>query len=551
MAQQQKTFVLQLAITITLLLTLSACSGSGQPGDIEPVNDLPTPTATLASDNSSSAADSSSQETTSEQPASTEESTPVESLPEAADFSISGGVVGFCDSLKITGGGEYVLESCKRDAVTGPLDPADLEILQNWLANFTAFQVATENNSGGTDSLTSALVFNGIGTTEPDEAQKQMAVEWFNGLFIRLWPQEVEAPPTPTPTEVGADGLCPNVTRPALIIADFQNPGNLTVVDPNTLTECNIALEQTPSGRIMTAAGNIYYPVFDPDTEMMTIWQVSASGVQTPLEFTSISMAGAGPFTYIISDDGSKIAWARTGINPDVDPSIFRNDMWAANIDGSNQVTLIDQSENSQKQFVVPIRFSPGGSELFYAVQSDAQGFDLSGRFGSVYTILVTGGTGQLIFVCPSAENPICISDITPDGTALAYIDRASSEVRVVSRDGNQLAALQAPVTEFVGSALFGHTGNLAFVSAVFEQQSEDAPPVPNPGIISFVSAPYADQPQTLLSDNTVVTLWEWLDETRLAYGSLDEVGNVGTSVVNIDGQSSEISPNYALAVLR
>jgi len=163
----------------------------------------------------------------------------------------------------------------------------------------------------------------------------------------------------------------------------------------------------------------------------------------------------------------------------------------------------------------------------------------------------VTGGTGQLIFVCPSAENPICIGDISPDGSTLAYIDRASGEVRVISRDGNQLAAMAAPLTEYVGSALFGPTGNLAFVSAVFEQQSEDMPPMPNPGMISFVPPPYTDQPQTLLSDNSVVTLWEWLDETRLAYGSLDTVGNVGTSIVTIDGQASEISPNYALAVLR
>jgi len=547
----QKKIVLHLVITAILMLILTACGGADQPGDIEPVKDLPAPTATLATESFSTEADSPLPETTSESSAPTEESASVEFSLEVVNFSISGGVVGFCDTLTITVGGEYILESCKRDRVTGTLELADLEILQNWLANFTAFQVMFEDNPGGADSLTTTLVFTGQGTTEPDESQKQMAAEWFNSLFIRLWPQEVAAPPTPTPTEIGVDGLCPNVARPALVVADFQNPGNLTVVDPNTLAECNVALEQTPSGRIMAAAGNIYFPVFDPDTETMTIWQLSAAGEQTPLEFTSTSMVGAGPFTFVVSDDGAKIAWARTGINPDVDPPIFRNDLWAANSDGSNQVTLIEQSENSQKQFVVPIRFSPDGSELFYAIQPDGQGFDFSGRFGSVYSIPVTGGAGQLIFVCPSAENPTCVGDVSPDGNSLAYIDRASGEVRVVSRDGNQLAAVQAPLTEFVGSAVFGPTGNLAFVSAVFEQQSDDAPPVPNPGIISFVAPPYTGQPQTLLSDNSVVTLWEWLDETRLAYGSLDEVGNVGTSLVTLDGQVSEISPNYALAVLR
>jgi len=554
---QQKNFVLHLVPTLILLLVLAACGSSGQPGDIKPVKDLPAPTAISAADGAPAETDSSAPETTSEPPAPTEETAPVDSVSPveppavAANFTISGGVVGFCDTLTVTTGGEYNLESCKRDRTTGTLEAADLKILQNWLANFTTFQLSFEDNPGGVDSLKTTLNFSGLGTTEPDESQKQMAVEWFNGLFIRLWPQVVEAPPTPTPTEIGADGLCPNVARPALIIADFQNPGNLTVVDPNTLAKCNVALEQTPSGRIMTAAGNIYYPVFDPATETMTVWKLSATGEQTPLEFTRISMAGAGPFTFIVSEDGAKIAWARTGINPDVAPPIFRNDLWAANSDGSDQVVLIEQSENSQRQFVVPIRFSPDGSELFYAVQPDGQGSDFSGRFGSVYSVPVTGGAGQLIFVCPSAENPICVGDISPDGNTLAYIDRANGEVRVVSRDGTQLAAVPAPLTEFVGSALFGPTGNLAFVAAVFEQQSEDMPPLPAPGIISLVTPPYTGQPQTLLSDNSVVTLWEWLDETRLAYGSLDTVGNLGTSIVTIEGQAGEISPNYALAVLR
>jgi hypothetical protein len=88
-------------------------------------------------------------------------------------------------------------------------------------------------------------------------------------------------------------------------------------------------------------------------------------------------------------------------------------------------------------------------------------------------------------------------------------------------------------------------------VSAKLTQQDKDKPPLPNPGTISLVEPPYTGQPRVLVSDNTVATLWEWLDATRLAYGAMDEFGNVGTAIVTTEGQVTPISPNYALAVLR
>jgi hypothetical protein len=470
----------------------------------------------------------------------------------AIAFNISGGIAGFCDSLTVSTGGDYVWQSCNGKSLNGGLEQGDLDVLQPWLTDLTAFQLLFEDNPGGPDNLTRELVFNGTGSTEADEAQKQVIFDWVNGLFIRLRPQAVEAPPTPTPAGIGPDGLCPNVNRPAVIIADFHNPGNLTVMDPNSLVECNVALQQAPSGRIMTASGNIYYPAFDPDTQTITIWQLNPAGEQTPLAFTTVTMELFGPFTFALSGDGSKIAWGRTVINPDLDPPIYRYDLWTANIDGSNQVTLLAQVENSEKRFVEPIRFSPDNHELYYTLQPDGVGVSVSGRFDNIYTMPVVGGPPQLIFACPTAQNPICIGDLTPDGSALAYTQPNVGEVSVIDRNGNLLATLAAPATDYVGPAIFGPTGNLAFVSATLSPASDDTPPLPNPGYISFIGPPYSGQPRILLTNNRVVALWEWLDENRLAYGAVDEGGNVGTAVVTIDGQIIELSPtNYALAVLR
>jgi hypothetical protein len=145
----------------------------------------------------------------------------------------------------------------------------------------------------------------------------------------------------------------------------------------------------------------------------------------------------------------------------------------------------------------------------------------------------------------------ICIGDIASDGNALAYVQPGQGVVVVVS-DGTQLAPITPPATDYVGSPVFGPTGNLAFVSATLSEAGEQALPQPNPGHLSLISPPYAGELKTLVSDNSVATAWEWLDENRLIYGMFDqESGNTGTALVTIEGQQVKLSPNFALAVLR
>jgi dipeptidyl aminopeptidase/acylaminoacyl peptidase len=338
-----------------------------------------------------------------------------------------------------------------------------------------------------------------------------------------------------------------------MLIANYDNPGGLIVIDPDNQARCDVLLEPAPFGRIMTAAGNIYYPAFDPDAQTVTIWQLSSTGEQAPLTFTTVDMAQFGPFSFALSSDGTKIAWARTDINFEVEPPLYRNDLWVANIDGSEQVTLVDQVENTEKRYLEPVQFSPDNSKLSYALQPDGLdgSIEISGRYDNIYSISVAGDQPQLIFACPTAETPICIGDLAPDGNTLVYTDPEAAEVRVISRDGNLINALTPPATDYIGPAIFGPAGKLAFVSATHSQTTSDDLPLPSPGHISLIEPPYSGQPRILLSDNSVATVWEWLDESRLAYGSIDEFGNVGTTIVTIDGQVTELSRNYALAVLR
>ncbi|GAB4435367.1 MAG: hypothetical protein Fur0044_32620 [Anaerolineae bacterium] len=280
------------------------------------------------------------------------------------------------------------------------------------------------------------------------------------------------------------------------------------------------------------------------------MWQLSPTGEQTPLPFTSVDMAEFGPYNFTVSAEGGKIAWSRAVVSTEADPPLYRSDLWVAGMDGSNQIALLEGVEQPLS-YVEPIRFSADQSTLYYALQPDGLGgamFSFSGRYNSVYSLPVSGGEPRPIFACPEGQ-AICIGDISPDGV-LAYV-QAGQGVTVLGSDGQPLVTITSPATDFIGSPVFGPSGNLAFVSATLAQANEQELPRPNPGVISLVTPPYTGEVKTLVSDNSVTMAWEWLDENRLLYGTMDEAANLGTAVVTLEGQTRSLSPNFALAVLR
>lgn len=553
MPNSLKTSLFLLALAVIML---SACGGANRSNDIAPVGAANVPAATSlppATAPVQAALPTQTQVMTA----------PANPAPQAAasagpvvpvlNFKVSGGIAGFCDDLTLDSAGNYVLRrACAQPAeITGTLIPPDFEALNTWAKSAASFQYKSEDNPGGPDNMAVELVFTGQGAAQPDEAQQQAILDWTNSLLVRIRPQAVAPPPTPEPLVIGPEGLCPEIKRPAVLVIDFERPGGIFMVDPATQVTCNFQLSQPPYGRIVTAAGNIYYAVYDPEAKTVTVWQLTPAGQQTPLAFTQVNMEEFGPYNFTVSDDGGKIAWSRAVINMESDPPIYKNDLWAANIDGSGQVTLLDQAEQA-RSYVEPVRFSTDGSTLYYALQLDGVGgmlFSFSGRYNSIVAVPGSGGEPRVLFTCPE-DQPICIGDIAPDGSALAYVQSGQGVV-VLGSNGQPITTVIPPATEYIGTPVFGPTGNLAFVSATLEQSDEQAIPRPNPGTISLVTPPYTGEVKTLLSDNTVTTTWEWLDENRLLYGTMDEQANIGTSIVTLDGQTSTLSPNFALAVLR
>lgn len=530
-----------------LLLTFTACGGSDRTDDAAPLpEELPASTQPTPAE--SAPAETASSETIPEADPAT--ATPAEQPAEVITFNLSGGIIGFCDTLTVDPAGNYRLERCGEAPLSGSLPPDDLEILQSWSGELAPFEIVREDNPGGPDNLVSELAFRGRGDDTVGEARQQAIFDWVNGLLIRVRPQPVAAPPTPEPTEIPPGGLCPQVSRPAMLLADIEDPSRLILADAGG-EQCDIVLPQLPFGRLVTAGGYIYYPALNPDTDTVTVWQLGPDGAHIPLNFTAVTMEQYGPFHFTVSPDRRRIAWAQTGVDETSDPPLYYNSLWVANLDGSELTPLLERVENVEQRYLEPVRFGPDQADLFYALQTDRGGgtiFDYNGRYDSLYSIPVGGGEGQLLFACPvGEERPVsCIGDISPDGRRLAVSRPEEGVVHIVGLAGEAAASLTPPATDFVGPALFGPTGHLAFVSAALAEGGAVAT-----GYLSLVEPPYTAEPATLLADSTVATIWEWLDGEQLAYGTLDDEGNIGTAIITVDGEQTDLAATFPLAVLR
>jgi len=122
----------------------------------------------------------------------------------------------------------------------------------------------------------------------------------------------------------------------------------------------------------------------------------------------------------------------------------------------------------------------------------------------------------------------------------------------VLNREGGLINTLVLPAKDYVERTAFAPNGNMAFLSASLVQAADGEPPQPNPGYISFVAPPYTEQPQTLLSDNSVGTMRGWLDDNRLIFGALDQDGTMSTAVIDTSGQIIQLpTSNMAVGVLK
>jgi hypothetical protein len=371
----------------------------------------------------------------------------------------------------------------------------------------------------------------------------------------------------PTPPATASVGYCPQIKRPALLFPGDEygtEKGHLLLFDFTSQAECQVPFYPALTYRydLVSAAGHIYYPVFDPATQATVIWHFDTGGTSRPLPFTRLNKQSPVDQLFVPSSDGRLIAWAQNETNYEVNPPLTSSNLWVAQIDGSNQRPLLTKYQNSAERGLELIRFSPDNQTLYFALQPLSSGggrYAFTGRYDNLYHIPVTGGQPELVFACPKDELD-CIGDIAPDGQAFVYTQTNDllpdgslngGVIQVQSLDGALINTLTPPGVNYVGYPFFGPAGDLAFFSAKLVDSGKGFL-LTRPGYISLVAPPYTGQPQTIFSDDSVGLLEGWLDEQHLIYEIYDnEASYLRSAIVTTSGQTSLLPPKERLGLLR
>lgn len=371
--------------------------------------------------------------------------------------------------------------------------------------------------------------------------------------------QPTIAPPA-VPTQDGQTAvltplvpLCPEVPRPALVLNEVGTEGeSVTLSSLDGTARCSVPLGTALRSTVSAAAESLFYvgDTGEPAT-VQSVWELGGDGTPRPLEFTGISVAAGAPgyYTFAVSPDGKKIAWAVAVPEMADSGTLFRNSLWVANRDGSEQVTLFSD-EPTPDFYISPLRFTPNGEELLYTLAPMGMGGSWNafvGRHQAVYAMPTTGGEATLLFDCGSIGQMLCIGDVTDDGNTLAYVDISTHQLVVLNRDGSLLSELPGPDGEYMGYPTFNARGDLAYMSALLQESQASGLPLPAPGTIYQAPAPYT-APTPIISAPGIGTLWDWVEPDTLGFFRLEE-GESGLGLVSLAGEM-RLTNEFPVAVL-
>jgi hypothetical protein len=346
---------------------------------------------------------------------------------------------------------------------------------------------------------------------------------------------------TATSATTPAAAFCPEVPRPAAIL--FVPGEKYVVVDPQSGQSCDLPFPVELPGILQVADEHLYF--HSAEGNILTVTRLAPDGTVTPLPFTARDITQGNLYlAFLISDDGITIAWSYAGVSPD-DSNMIVTEMWVADAATgqiSAQVTEsipLDQGARS----LVPVRFSPDNSTLFYTRQPVGIGGAWSsfvGRYDNLFSMPVAGGESTPIFDCAEVAELLCLGDfhlVEGQVGTLAYTDGEAGAIVVLSGQGETLNTLPVEAN-YVGYPTFSPSAELAFYSA--ELPEDDI--FPTAATIHRVAPPTAPA-EVSASDANMLLPQRFVNDTQLLVSYTAEDGSSGVAVVDlVDGSLQHLS---------
>lgn len=359
---------------------------------------------------------------------------------------------------------------------------------------------------------------------------------------------EVEVPtPAPRPTAEPVAAFCPEVARPSLFLFVPNEPYQL--FDPASGQNCQLASLNSEVLMPRFGGGDLFYAMRGVDT--LGVYRLQPGGEPEALPAASV-MIQEGTYVdlnYIVSDDGTMMAWSVIGPG-EADQTL--SDLFVASVSSEGEVPVIALVSQSRPEprALQPVRLSADNSVLYYTLAPMGIGgswIGFTGRYDNLYAAPAAGGPPTLIFDCQELGLTLCLGDFQVHENELlmlAYVDnREEGTVVLLNGEGQEINRL-TPGGDYLGYPTIGPAGELVFYSAELTEESllpqaatlyRVAPPTGPAEVLA--SVPQLLPPQRFLNDSTIVVGY-----------ARDEM-SWGIALVNVLGEMQVIE-EYPNAVL-
>ena len=397
----------------------------------------------------------------------------------------------------------------------------------------------------GSDAPTAAATQPPVAAQPTAEPQVQPTAETRPTAEPQVQPA-AEVLPSPAPAV-----LCPDLPRPALIV---NNGPAFEAVDAASGTRCDLGLPSATAYPQATGEA-VYFVLFDHDAGSSAVYRSGASGPAEPLESTRVTNDVHYLLRFALSADGRQLAWAQMQPAEDPNATELPASLWIGDAGGGAATAVFENVPGGQMRIVSPIRFSADGQTLFFTWEPVGLGgmwASFNGRYDNLYRVPAGGGEPLKVFDCADADLFLCLGDFRDDGT-LAYIDTGKT-IHVNGPDGAELAAV-ATASDYAGYPTFSPAGDL-FYSEAMVDESEEMMPLPAPGTIYRLDAPYSGTPAVVASgDGLLLSAMRdvFLDGDHVAVNTA-EGEQWGLGLMDAAGAIARIEPfpnAYLAGILR
>jgi hypothetical protein len=233
-----------------------------------------------------------------------------------------------------------------------------------------------------------------------------------------LPPTETPEPlPTATPEPEGTGG---GGVDTFVILANLRtDPAQLIVADPVTGDTISTftAVGLTELSTVKVGGPFIFYL----DSNTQKIMRVGFDGSATQLTFITEGL-DYFPGDFLPSPDGTLIAWGTNTFDP-AGGNATRSLLKVANVDGSDEKVIYDETLDEESILPQPIQWSPDGSTFYYTdLPYGIGGYILFGGGPDLKKVDVA--SGAVTEVLPKT-GCLCAMTVSPDGGMVASITGA------------------------------------------------------------------------------------------------------------------------------